>query len=376
MKPPRLIGAALLLVLAAAVLSACGGVVNPQGWAAPTFDSDSLYYYPGKERLVAVPLLSDPLAQAWQFPNSAFANQKDLNPEATYGEPVRDGDRLYVAAYDEGVFALNPADGSIAWGPKELKGHVLDGTTLAGGRLFVGTDEGYLYAFDPATGNPAAGWQEPKKLGSGIWASPVGVGDTVVVATMGGKVRALAMADGATRWEFKVEGAIASLTALGENRLFVPTLSKKVIILDATSGVVVSGPFQATDWVWNTPAFKDGIAYFGDLSGDVYALDITSGQAKWTYSAGHKVKSGPAIVGDVLVIADREPVVHFLKLGDGTLQNTVPLADVGTIRANVVAGPAGTRFEGKAIIATTKGRLFQATPNGQVVEIPIAAVPK
>ncbi len=376
MKLPRLLGAAILLVVAAAALSSCGGVVKPQGWAAPTFDSDSLYYYPDKDRLAAIPLLSDPLSQSWQFPNSNLANQKDLNPEATYGEPVRDGDRLYVAAYAAGLFALNPATGSITWGPKELKGHVLDGPTLAGGRLFVATDEGYLYAFDPATGNPATGWAQPKKVDGGIWAAPVGVGDSVVVATMGGKVRSLAVADGATRWEFETESAIASLSLLGDNRLFVPTLSKKVFILDTGTGTPVSGPFQASDWVWNTPAFKDGIAYFGDLSGEVYALDITTGKTKWTYSAGQKVKSGPAIVDDVLVLADREPVVHFIKLADGALQNTVPLAGVGTIRADVTVGPANTRFAGKAIIATTKGKLFQATPNGQVVEIPVAAVPK
>ncbi len=376
MKLPRLLGATILLVIAAAALSSCGGVVKPQGWAAPTFDSDSLYYYPDKDRLAAIPLLSDPLSQSWKFPNSNLANQKDLKPEATYGEPVRDGARLYVAAYAEGLFALNAADGSTTWGPKEVKGHILDGPTLAAGRLFVATDEGYLYAFDPATGNRATGWAEPKKLDNGIWAAPAGVGDSIVVATMGGRVTSLAVTDGAQRWEFETEGAIASLTLLGEDRLFVPTLSGKVFILDAGSGAIISGPFQASDWVWNTPAFKDGIAYFGDLAGDVYALDITTGKVKWTYSTGHKVKSGPAIVDDVLVLADREPVVHFIKLADGAVLNTVPLLGVGTIRADVTVGPANTRFAGKAIIATTRGKLFQATPNGQVVEVPVAAVPK
>ncbi|MGI8926449.1 MAG: PQQ-binding-like beta-propeller repeat protein, partial [Tepidiformaceae bacterium] len=247
---------------------------------------------------------------------------------------------------------------------------------LADGVLYFGTTEGKVYAVTAATGKFAPGWEKPLSFGDGVWAPPVVAAGTLYIATMDGELHALGAADRREKWArpFKTEGAIPSLTLLDAGHLFVPTLAKKVFIVETATGEAPSGEFRASDWVWTRPAFAQGVAYFADLSGTIYALDITSGRVKWTTSAGGKVKSGPAIVDDVLVLVDREPVVHFLTL-DGALRNTVPILGAGTVRADVTAGEAGGPFAGKALIATTKGKLFEADPRGSVVEIPVAGAP-
>jgi hypothetical protein len=79
------------------------------------------------------------------------------------------------------------------------------------------------------------------------------------------------------------------------------------------------------------------------------------------------MKAGPVIIDDVLVVADRQPTVHFIRLSDGAGLNRVPLPeDAGTARADLVES------EGRALVLTTDGRLFAADPAtapGRVDEI-------
>lgn len=86
---------------------------------------------------------------------------------------------------------------------------------------------------------------------------------------------------------------------------------------------------------------------------------------------GERIKAGAAVVDDVLVVADRKPVVTFIKASTGEVLNRVPIDGAGTIRANVTV-------EGDSVyIVTTKGRLFRANPkNYSVVEIEVSGVKK
>jgi len=78
------------------------------------------------------------------------------------------------------------------------------------------------------------------------------------------------------------------------------------------------------------------------------------------------VKATPVLIDGVLVLADRGPVVHFIDAANGTGLNVVPVDGAGTVRAGLTAA------DGKAYIATTKGRLFVADPaKRSVVEIGI-----
>src|SRR5690606_37090665 len=125
------------------------------------------------------------------------------------------------------------------------------------------------------------------RFGKGIWASPVLYGDNVLVASMDGEVAAIRVADASPAWaeSFEADGAITELALIdtgGGEVLFVPSIDRHVYLLDPATGQQVGG-FTAEDWIWTTPAFDPGsnVAYFGDFSGNVYALDITTSQLAW-----------------------------------------------------------------------------------------------
>ncbi len=386
---PRFLAVGLLLALFVLTAAACGKVRQPEGWASPAVSESTAYFFADNDRLVAVDLdaaraVSDPKSTTggslqpllWEFPSNDQQDEDAYHIKAVYSAPVRDGQTLYIAAYDGALFRINAPDGRgerIAT-QADIKGKIVAGPVLAGDLLVFGTTEGHLYAVNKDNGQLPVGWSAGgKSLGKGMWAPPVVKDDSIIVATMDGKVRSFGL-DGSQRWQqpFEATGAIADLTLLNGTDLFVPTLDKKVYILDAATGVQKGKEFVAEDWVWSTPAFADNVAYFGDFSGKVYALDITTMSTKWKpYDAGTRVKASPVLIDGVLVLADRAPVVHFIDASNGTAYNTVPVEGAGTIRAGLTA--AG----GKAYIATTEGKLFVADPvKRSVVQIGVSEAAK
>jgi hypothetical protein len=77
------------------------------------------------------------------------------------------------------------------------------------------------------------------------------------------------------------------------------------------------------------------------------------------------------VIGDVLIVADRDPTVTFFNLSNGDFLNRVPLSDTGTVRANLVVK------DGFAYFGTTDGELWRADPqNRSVREVILSGVKK
>lgn len=370
MTHPRRAVAGLAILAFALAGSACGGLTRPQGWATPAFDDSTAYVFLDKDRLSAVELGDGGASSVrWTFPDSDNPATEDIDLEAAYGTPTLKDGLLYFAAYEGDVFALDTESGVLSWRFDSVDGSIVDGPAVAGGRVIFGTTEGRLYVLTDE-GQPAPGWEGGKDVGEPIWATPVVDGENVYVGTMEGSVLAYRLGDGSALWDepFEADAAVPTLAML-DGTLFVPSFDKHVYLLDPANGRPrFDDAFPTGHWVWNTPAFADGVAYFGDLDGNVYALDITSNQMVWSapYKAAAKVKSGPALVGDTLVVVDRQPVAYFLSGSDGTALGTFPLAG-GTVRANLQT--AGDR----ALAITTKGELFEIDPQTRTAaEIPVA----
>ena len=373
MKRPRLLAAGLVLVGFALLAAACGGVRNPEGWAGPTIDDSRVYFFTKKDRLAAITLTGETTATAaWRFPDSTRPDHRDQKFDSVYTTPILSGDALFFASYDERVYSIRASDGAVLWASRERYGAaVVEGLALAGDRLLLGTIDGRVFAINTSDGTPAAGWPVGGvRLGEAIYANIVVIGDSAYVGTLEGRLYRLNVADGSLEWDapFEARAPISDLTAIGEDRLFVPTLSPRVWVVDTATGRAPLGEFRASNWVWSGAAVADGVLYFGDFNGRVYALDITGSTYRevWPapYEAESRIKSTPAVVGDTLVVATREPEVHFISLRDGTARNRVPLEGTGTVRA-----PLG-QLDGAALVVTTRGRIYRANPAlGNVQEI-------
>jgi len=244
------------------------------------------------------------LKQAWRF---------DAGTEGgLQTSPLVVGQRLFGYTTDQAVFALNAGTGKLIWRfePKDRSGQPARGMSYWAdgprGRLFV-TNLNYLYALDPATGKPVAGFgtggridlreglgRDPQQSAVFLTTPGIVYGDLIIVGfrtsenapAAPGDIRAYDVWTGKLRWSFHTiphEGEPgheswpkdAWKTAGGANNW-------AGMALDPQRGIV----FVPT----GSPVFD---FYGGDRAGDnlyansVLALDAKTGKRLWHFQAVH-----------------------------------------------------------------------------------------
>jgi outer membrane protein assembly factor BamB len=165
-------------------------------------------------------------------------------------------------------------------------------------------------------------------------------------------------ADGSKLWAEELSGAMSAQPVVNpdENLVYAASYDREVHALDMDTGAEVWS-VPATDWVWSAPTLAGSTLYFGDSSGNVFAVDAADGNIVW--------QSG----------------VHTMNVVGGVQQNP-PLEIKGAIQASPVVQNGVVYFaslgnseseEGLlvALNATTGNELWQTTTSAPLFSDPI-----
>lgn len=183
------------------------------------------------------------IASALVLPGSIFAPNADYklyklsddgrlqatfathNPQ--WGQPVTDGDHVYLASMDQNLVALDAQSVEELW-RLELGGTVVGSPLLTEeGILYVGTLNHSVVAVDTASQKEmwrfeTEGW---------VWASPIWVDGRVFVGDLDGIFYALDGATGTEIWRVDTGGAITGAAALFADSLYVINEDGRVVSL-------------------------------------------------------------------------------------------------------------------------------------------------
>ncbi len=325
--------------------TACARVTNPQGWASPVALDGTLLVSTDKGKLSA--LNRENLTPIWTFPSEDEADER-IDLEALYGEPAVSDDVVYVGAYDGSVHALDLATGRPKWAqPFLADGPVIAGVVVDGGSLYVASDDGNLYVLDRETGEAKG---QPFAAGDSIWATPLLADGILYVAAVNGKLFALD-SDLRNTWDepFEAEGGLLSDPVLADGLILVGGIGRRLYAVDAATGRE-EWSFKADNWFWGRPLVDETTVYAPNLGGRLYALSLQTGEPVWEepFQSEPKspIRSGPALAGDVLLVADREGLVYGLSPEDGSLTwsrqlNATILADLFVLDQEVLISAQG-----------------------------------
>ena len=236
------------------------------------------------------------------------------------------------------LHAAHAADWPMARGGPDLRG-LADGTlatplalrwtfkttnavkssaAIAAGTVFIGSDDGNLYALDLASG--AKRWAF--KTDGRIEATPLVLDGTVYVGAADFKLHAIDAKTGTEKWSYATEdkilgganwfrsrtGAAALLPpnagdrsvappgATGALRILVGSYDFKVHCVDAATGAKV-WTFETSNYVNGTPAVAEGRVVFGGCDGNLHAVDAETGREIASIEAGAYIAGSPALVG-------------------------------------------------------------------------------
>jgi outer membrane protein assembly factor BamB len=317
--------------------------------------------------------------------------------------PAFDERRVYVVMGDGSIRAFDHATGTSLWSTRTSS----TVRPAASGRHLAGADGATAWAIDAASGKVAwsrdlgarvsavravtdAGTAMLTEAGDLVllaWAdgreawrvrlpgapsAPIAAdGDRVYVGFADGRVRALALPDGATVWERRLGGSALGLAPIGD-RVFTGAADNFLYSLKARDG--------GTAWRWRTggdvvaPAVADDRrVYFTSLDAMLRAMDRRHGDLRWQRPLAARAVGGPAMAGTTVVVAGVSPELRAFRTNDGGLIATAPLP--GRPLHGPYVAPAGPAAPMRLVVLTAGGHLLAL---GQTVEpmlVPLEGIP-
>lgn len=256
------------------------------------------------------------------------------------------------------------------------------GLAVAGDTLYVTSGFGRVTALDVATG--AVRWVQDLNAPAG--SAPTVSGDFVYVVSRNSRAWAINANDGRIRWSVEAADATANFAggagaAVADGVALFPFPSGEVMATYAAGGTqrwstVIGGNrlgavvSVAANDIGADPVIVGSTAYVGNVSGRVVALNLQSGDRRWTATEGATSPVLP-VGGSVFLVNDINELVR-LSNSDGSVIWRVPLPQVeeGEFwerdRRHVHFGPilAG----GRLIVASSDGYLRAFSPvSGELI---------
>ena len=190
------------------------------------------------------------------------------------------------------------ADRSMLW-RHPTGGFVVNAPTVADGVVFVGFDDNHVYALNASTGTEL--WRF--ETGDVIRSSPTVVSGVVYVGSNDNHVYALDAKTGFELWSHDTGNWVQYSPVVSEGVVYFRAMAdgdQKLHALDAVSGErlwVSENPYPYIDEF--ALVVVGGKAYMPGEFGEFHALDASTGEPVWSFSAGMGAESPPTVVEEV-----------------------------------------------------------------------------
>jgi len=190
----------------------------------------------------------------------------------------------------------------------EIEEPITSTAAIVNGVVYVGADDGKLYALDLATGKKR--WQYAVDDGEMIRSSPTVHGGTIFVGDSLGVMHAVDASTGKKKWTYQTDGEIIS----------------------------------------SANVYKDRIV-FGSYDGSVYCLKMADGSLAWKFETGGRVHGTPGLAGRYALVAGCDEDLHVLDMDTGKSQRKVALGSVSGASAAVVGSRVFVGTYGHKVLA-------------------------
>jgi outer membrane protein assembly factor BamB len=266
------------------------------------------------------------------------ADLSDINNERSFwdsrvsalvaGGPIAGMNKLFLGTENGEVFALDSETGELIWQAK-IKGEVITSPAIDSGILVVNSASGTLKAFDANTGDEL--WKVEQDVPAltlrGI-STPVIASGGVIVGSGKGEVGVYILEKGQQGWSTEVGEATGST----ELQRVIDVDSAPVVFGDKIYAISARGNLVAIElksgrilWKRQYSSYRQIAVYRNDIfitntRGHIYALNRNNGIERWSnLELTNRGVTGPAVVNSYIVVGDFEGYVHWLDQETGQI---------------------------------------------------------
>jgi outer membrane protein assembly factor BamB len=222
-------------------------------WVASPLVVDNMLFAPNSDGNLYVFNLNDGQSQKQAVKVIELAGR-------LWGQPVTDGERVFVTSLDHSVFAVDIKTYQVVW--HEDVGGAIPGSPVFSpdGMLYVGSLAAELEKFDPQTGQHQAVLTAKEWL----WSTPIVDGDALYFGDLKGNFYSFKTSTDQLNWSVQPDGPITANAIVQNDQLILAT-----------------------------------------ESGNVYAID-RQGKTLWFVTVGGKIYTTPVVAGDLILVAPLE----------------------------------------------------------------------
>ncbi len=175
---------------------------------------------------------------------------------------------------------------------------------------------------------------------SQVSASPVVVGQQLLVAAENGNVYSLDLKTKRPHWVFHAQGGISSTPAVAKGIVYFLSRDGYCYALNLQDGSLVwrfatlgehyvsahgmyGWPLNSTpvvdpwDFYLSSPLVVDDTVYLGSSDEHVYALDAQTGKLQWRFKTGGVVHSSPAFADNKIIVGSWDSAIYALEAKTG-----------------------------------------------------------
>ena len=246
------------------------------------------------------------------------------------------------------------------------------GLTVNGGSVYVisGAPQ-QVYIVDAETGTQQRTFVPDRELQGALYWSPVTLGGDLAFvgfadsASGSAGLYAFDPATGDQRWNTPAEDLILPAPAYAEGVVYFGDSSGHVYAVDAETGTMLPGwPFQAGEAIWAAPLPVGNRLYVASMDHNIYSLDAESGQEIWHTELGGAVAASPMMddAAGILYVGAFDGHLYAIQADSGELLEGFDFRADNWIWSEVLLA------DGRVYVTALDGRLYALDPStGQVI---------
>jgi outer membrane protein assembly factor BamB len=197
-------------------------------------------------------------------------------------ESGSNGTTVYFGSSDGNLYAVDALSGKVKW-KFSAEGSIHTTPAIYNHTVYFGSWDTNMYAVDARSGKLDWKFKTGDQPGmSGIQASPIIDDGKVYFGARDAHMYALDAVSGKMIWKYDAEKSwILSSAAVSDGTVYVGTSDSFLLLaLDGKTGEE-KFRFLADGYVYSSPVIKGSNLFFGDFTGKIFSVDVTSNGKTW-----------------------------------------------------------------------------------------------